>query len=172
VLGVVSLLPVATECSDPALGEERHRSRMQARLGLGRLPRSELGQAPDEAGADEEDVACADGDALLALGRLQVFAKDMLARLEPRQPAQAGDVEQDSATDEAVLEHLDRVGRRPASRHRVGRGAVVERPLVGEVAERVDVRRRSRPLRIWGSPWGSERAGKHWVLSRYSARTS
>src|SRR4029453_16198487 len=99
-------VPVAAECRDPALGEERHRARMQAGLGSRRLPRAELGQAPDEARADEEDVARADGDTLRPLRLLQVLAKHVLARLEPGHAAAARDVEEGAATDEAVLEHF------------------------------------------------------------------
>ena len=62
---------VTTECRDSGFREELHRSRMHARLGLGCVPCAQLNQAPDEAGADKEDVTRADGYVLLALRCLQ-----------------------------------------------------------------------------------------------------
>jgi hypothetical protein len=91
------------------------------------------------AGAHEQDVALADGDALLALGRLEVRAGDVLARLEPGHAAHARDVEEDAAADESVGEDVDRVDRRSPLGHRPLRPGVVEDAVVGDVAERVDV---------------------------------
>ncbi len=58
-------------------------------------------------GADEQDVPGAHAYPLVALRRLEVLAEDVLARLEPGNAAHAGNVEQDSPADEAVLENLD-----------------------------------------------------------------
>ena len=54
-----------------------------------------------------------DRHALLALGRLEVRAEDVLARLQPGHAAQARDVEEDAAADQPVLEDLDRLDLAP-----------------------------------------------------------
>ena len=53
--------------------------------------------------------------------------------------ASARDVQQDATPDDAVLERLDRVGRRAGRRHSFRRNAVVHQAFVGDVAEGVDV---------------------------------
>ena len=113
---------------------------MQTRFGICRQPRPELDEATRVTGSNEEHVALADGDALLALGRLELVAKDVLARLEPRHSPEAGDVEQDASGDQAVREDLDRIGLGASGSHSPGRSPVVQGALVDDVAERVDVR--------------------------------
>ena len=119
VLGAVSLLPSEPERGDAPLGEERHGGRVQPRLGVARVPRRELGEAPRVAGPDQQDVARPTRHALLALGRLEVLEEHVLPGLEPRHPAQPGHVEQHAAPDQAVPE-------RPRSRPRTRPRAVTE----------------------------------------------
>ena len=64
----------------------------------------------------------------------------MLARFQPRHSAQPGDVEQDAAADDAVLDELDPLRRRPCGADAARLHAVVEQALIGDVAQRVDVR--------------------------------
>ena len=139
VLGRRVAVAVRTERRDPPLGEERGGGRVQARLGARRVPRIQLGAAESMAGADEEDVALGHRHALLALGRLEVLAEDVLAGLEPGHPAQPGHVEQHAAADQAVLDDLDRVDRRALRGDGGARLAVVEGAVEGDVAERVDM---------------------------------
>ena len=77
-------------------------------------------------GANEEHVTLADGDALLALGGLELVAEDVLARLEPRHSPETGDIEQDASGDQAVREDLDRIGLGASGGHGPGRSPVVE----------------------------------------------
>src|SRR4029453_17188093 len=107
---------------------------MQTRFGICRRPRPELAEATRVTGSNEEHVALADGDALLELGCLELVAKDVLARIEPGHIAEAGDIEQDSSGNQAVREHLDRIGLGASGRHRAGRSPVVQGALVDEVA--------------------------------------
>src|SRR4051812_19235994 len=86
--------------------------------GAGRLP---FGVA---AGADEEDIAALDGNALRLLGGFEVLDGDRLVRLEVLDAALAGDIEQDAAGDDAVLADGDSV-RAGAVRLDVGDGAAV-----------------------------------------------
>ena len=58
---------------------------------------------------DQEDVAPPNRHPLFALRGFQVLAEDVLAGLEPRDPAQPRHVEQYTAADETVLHGLDRV---------------------------------------------------------------
>ncbi len=113
---------------------------MQPRLEVRHRPRAQLAETAGVAGAYQEHVALANGDALLSLGRLEVVAEDVLAGLEPAQSAETGNVEQDAPPDQSVPEDLDRFGLRASGSHGVHGRPVVEKPLVGDVAERVDVR--------------------------------
>jgi hypothetical protein len=74
------------------------------------------------------------------LGRLEVGAEDVLARLEPLHFQETGDVEQDTPGNQTGREEVDGVGGRALGRHGRGRGSVVERAVVDDVAEGVDVR--------------------------------
>src|SRR5213593_2556356 len=113
---------------------------MQARFGSRRRPRPQLAEATGVTGANEEHVTLADGHALLELGGLELVTKDVLARLQPRHSPETGDIEQYASGDQAVREDLDRIGRGPSVGHGPGRSPVVERAVVDDVAERVDVR--------------------------------
>ena len=78
---------------------------------------------------------------LLALGGLEVLAEHVLAGLQPPHTAQPRNVQQHAAADETVLdERRSPQPRRPSAVTESGRDAVVEATLVGDVAERVDVR--------------------------------
>jgi hypothetical protein len=57
--------------------------------------------------ANEEHIALADPDAVLAFGCLELAAEDVLARLEPRQSSETRDVEEDPSGHQTVREHLD-----------------------------------------------------------------
>ena len=113
---------------------------MQAGLSLRRVPGPVLGQPERVTGSDQQDVAGIHGYALLALGRLQVCSVRMLSRLEPAHAPRARDVQEHAATDEPVLQNLDRVGAGPVLVDFVFCLAVVEQTVVGNMAERVDVR--------------------------------
>ena len=52
------------------------------------------------AGPEDEDVALAEVDALRLLAGLELGAGHGLARLQPRHPAKARDVEQHAAADD------------------------------------------------------------------------
>jgi hypothetical protein len=131
---------VAAKHCNAALRDERHRSGMQARFRIRRRPWPELAEATGVTGANEEHVTLADGDALLELGGLELVAKDVLARLEPRHSPETGDIEQDASGNQAVREDLDRIGSGAFRRHGRGRNSVVQRAVVDDVAECVDVR--------------------------------
>ena len=92
------------------------------------------------AGSDQQDVPFPDGHPLLGLGCLQLIAKDVLPRLEPRDPSESRNVEQDAPSDQTVLQDLDRLGRGTARGDGVRGFPVVERSLVADVREGVDVR--------------------------------
>ena len=51
---------------------------------------------------DEQDVALADTDALVALGGGDVAGRDVVARFQPRHPTQAGDIKDHAAAGDAV----------------------------------------------------------------------
>jgi hypothetical protein len=91
-------------------------------------------------GAHEQDVAGHDAHTLKAFCRLEVLAEHVVSRFDPGDPARAGCVEQDPATDQAVLEEVDRSHVSCRRRHRGLGGAVEERALERHVAEGVDVR--------------------------------
>jgi hypothetical protein len=63
--------------------------------------------------ADKEDVALADGDALILLGGFEFVCEDLLAGLEPGHSAEPGDVEQHAAADQTVLQDLDGTDHAP-----------------------------------------------------------
>ena len=73
------------------------------------------------------------------LDRLELRAGHGLAGLEPVDPAVAGRVQQDAATDDAVRVRGDAAPLRAARGQLRGRPAVVELPPVGDVIERIDV---------------------------------
>ena len=73
------------------------------------------------------------------LGRLEVLGEDGLAGLERVDAAQRGDVEQHAPGDDAGAQVVDAELGGAVGGHRLGRVAVVELPLVEDVAQRVDV---------------------------------
>src|SRR5207237_5323265 len=78
---------------------------VQARFALAVIavvPRPLLQPPAVVAGAEHEDVALAEADTLRLLGSLELFPRHRLAGLEVRDPAQARDVEENSAADDAV----------------------------------------------------------------------
>ena len=92
------------------------------------------------AGPEDEDVALAEPDALGLLAGLELGPGHGLARLEPLHPAEARDVEQHAAADEAVPVVRDVEGCRALrGQHLLGGLAVVDLALVRDVAQRVDV---------------------------------
>ena len=95
-------------------------------------------------GVDQEYVTGLDGDVLTFLGGAQVVGGDRVARVEPRDPLGRGDVEQDSAADDALLGLVHRELRRATDRGGVGGvEAVVVLALPGEVGQPVEVGVRS-----------------------------
>ena len=75
---------------------------MQPGPGRGGVPRALFG--PPEAVTDphEHDVAPADPDALVPLGREQIVRRHVVARLQPRHAAGARHIQQHPAADDAV----------------------------------------------------------------------
>ena len=133
---------VGKERSDLALVHPRDRVDVQAGLalaGVAVVPGAELAAAAVVPGAEDEDVALLEAHALGALGLFELRAPDGLARLEVGNAAQARDVEQHAAADDAVGGVGHRHGRGTAARDRRGGTAVVHLTAVGDVAERVDV---------------------------------
>ena len=63
------------------IGEEGHRRRVQARLGLGGVPGAKLPQSPGVAGPNQHRVALAHGEAVVGLCGLEIVSEDMLAGL-------------------------------------------------------------------------------------------
>ena len=96
------------------------------------------------AGSQQDGVAGADLDARLLLPGLDVLAVDVSGGLEIRHTLQAGDVQQDAARDNPILEGGD-AQLRAASFFRddvVEREAVIELPVVRHVTQRVEMRER------------------------------
>ena len=85
---------------------------MQAGLGSVAVPGSEVGMALRMAGSNEQDVALSDHYALLPLAALELVGVDVLAGLQPTNPAQRWHVQQHAAPDEPLLERSDVVGSR------------------------------------------------------------
>ncbi len=83
---------VGEEGGDPALVHPRHRIDVKAGLALARglvVPRAKREPAGMMAGAEHEDVAFAEPDALRLLDRLELLAGHRLAWLEPVDAAMA-----------------------------------------------------------------------------------
>src|SRR5690348_7356063 len=140
-------LPVAVrqECSDPALVHPADGVDVQARLALaGRrvavVPRAKLEPAPVMAGAEDEDVPLAEPRPLSLLDRLELRTGHRLTRLEPLDPAEPRHIQQHSPADQALAvgRHVERGGAL-GGHHLVGRPAVVDAALIGDVAQRVHV---------------------------------
>ena len=109
LLGAVSLFPSEPSTATPRAPTNSIAVGCRPALASAVFHGPNLGQPPRMSGADQQDVALAHADALLALGRLEVLGEDVLTGLEPGHAAKAGDVEQDAASHEPILEHLDRV---------------------------------------------------------------
>ena len=131
---------VRSECGDASVREEPCRRRWQAGLGLRRVPRLEVGEAACVSGADEQDVAGLDVDALLLAppprGRRRRRARRGSSQ---RRPRTRGTSSSDPTTHEAGAQQVDRSDRRTPGRHRRRRRPAVEDAVVGDVAEGVDV---------------------------------
>ena len=127
------------ECRDSPFSQKRRHRGMEAGAGSVCVPRTEVKLAFRLAGTDQQNVALFYGQSLLALGALEVLGEHVLPRLQPGNPAEPGNVEQHSASDQAVLEHIDGIGRGPLGSHAGTRLAVVEHAADGNVAEGVDV---------------------------------
>src|SRR5712691_1534272 len=137
---------IGQERGDPALVHPPDRVHMQARLALaGRrvvvAPGADLAPAPVVTGAEDEDVALAEPDSLCLLDRLKFRAVHGLARLQPPDAAEPRRVQQHAPADQplAVGRHVERGGAL-GGHDLLGRPAVVDAALVGDVAERVHVR--------------------------------
>jgi hypothetical protein len=76
---------------------------------------------------------------LLAFCRLEVFAEDTFAGLDPCSIAYARHVEQDGTADQSVLEDVDGADLRAVYRHRLGWFPVEEGTIERDVAECIDV---------------------------------
>ena len=107
---------VGQERGDPPLVHPRDRVDVQAGLALaGRrvvvAPRAERQPAPVVAGAEDEDVALAEPDALGLLDRLELGPGHRLAGLEPLDAAEPRHVEQHAPADQAVASTRSRPAR-------------------------------------------------------------
>ena len=88
---------------------------------------------------DEQDVALADTDALVALGGGDVAGRDVVARFQPGHPAQAGDIEEHAAAGDAVGGDGDGELNGTGGGDGAGGHAVVEGAVEGDMAQGVDV---------------------------------
>ncbi len=85
------------------------------------------------ADGDEQDVALADADALRALGGIELGRRHRPVEGHEPLAAQARDVEQNAAADDALLRRHDRIAPRAGGAHVGGGMAVVHPPLHEDV---------------------------------------
>ena len=86
---------------------------MQASSRVGGVPGSERLASGTVADAHEQHTL-PDVEMLRFLGGAEVFERDVVTEFEPRLSTQAGDVEEHPATDDSVLNHVDRERARSA----------------------------------------------------------
>jgi hypothetical protein len=90
-------------------------------------------------GADEEDVAGLDADALRPLCCVEAVGEHVLVRVEPADASDAGYVEEHPATDQAIAQQVDRAGHRPSGGDLCIGDSSIEHAVVHDMTERVDV---------------------------------
>ena len=132
-------IAVAAQHRDPPLGHEFQCRRMQPRARVSGVPRAELVPALAVPHPDEQQVACADAHVLRLLGRDQVIGRHVLAGLEPGHPAQPRNVEQDTAAGDPVPGHLNGQLRGAVRGDGGGGHAVVQRRVVDDMTQGVEV---------------------------------
>ena len=93
------------------------------------------------ADAHEQQITLPDVKMLRFLGGAEVFDRDAVARLEPWLSAQSGDVEEHAATDDSVLDHVNRERGCSGRSDDVDGHVVVELRVENDMAQRVDVAR-------------------------------
>ncbi len=90
-------------------------------------------------GAEKQDVPLAKAHPLGLFTLLQFRGCDSLARFQPLSAAEARDIEQNSAADDALGTSCDVQGLGSAGGDVRGRSSVIQAALVRDVAESVDV---------------------------------
>ena len=130
---------VAAEHGHLPLGQELHGQRVQPRAAGGHVPWAELAAPQPVPDPDEEQVTGADVHLLRRLRRGELVCGDVIARLEPLDAPQPRDVEQHATADDAVVRVVDGQLAGALRGDRARRDAVVQRPVVADVAQRVDV---------------------------------
>jgi hypothetical protein len=90
-------------------------------------------------GADEEDVAGLDADALRPLCCVEAVGEHVLARVEPADASDAGYVEEHPATDQAIAQQVDRAGHRPSGGDLCIGDSSIEHAVVHDMTAGVDV---------------------------------
>src|SRR5262249_12551260 len=132
---------IPADRGNAAVVQKRHDAGMQASLGRRGVPWAFVQALAGVAGAQEHDVALGQPDPGMLLGRLDLVRPHEIARLYPGGATQPRDVDQDPATDQALLRHVHRLPRCTQRVNRlIHRHTVVQQALVGHVTERVDVR--------------------------------
>ncbi len=136
-------VPVGQERGDPPLVHPSDGVDVQAGLAFaGRrvvvAPGPQREPPPVVPGPEQQDVALAQPDILRLLDRLQLRPRHRLAGLEPVDAAESGHVEQHPRPGRpvGVRGHVERRGA-PRGHDLLRRPAVVDLPLVGDVAQRV-----------------------------------
>lgn len=131
---------VTAEYGRLSLGQELHGGRVESGTGAGHVPGAELLPAPAVSDPYEDDVAPADPDLLPRLGRGEVLGCHARSGFEPGDAVQPGNVEQDTASDDAVADQIDgeraRSGRGQRARRRC---TAVQSAVVDDVAQRIQV---------------------------------
>ena len=104
------------------------------------VPRADGRASRPASGPDETRVARADRHAGFSFPRIQIFRIDHGIWLEVVDPFQPRDVDQDTASEDPVLEPVDAQGAATVGLHGVLRDPVVQLAVAPGVAERIEMR--------------------------------
>src|SRR5262249_12539585 len=135
--GVV--VAIAAQGGDPALRQQRQHGRVQPGPGPGRVPGALLIAPPPVTDPDEHDVALADPDLLIPLGREHIRHGHVVTWLQPGQAAGTRHVQQHPAADDAVGCKADGKFGGPGSGDGVRGYPVVQLAVEDYMAEGIDV---------------------------------